>query len=425
MNSISKYNQDSQNILLLTVNFPYGNTESFLSNELKCLSKKGSKISIYAHSSKGKSRYLPHGIKVVNISTIKKTLLLIFGTLYAFLKYSPYYFSDLISEIREERRNILKFSRYAYIINYFLRSSYFIAWFDLLCSKNKKDLIIYSYWMNAESYAMSILKRSCPELKVISRVHGGDLYSERNSGYLPFRNLIIDKLDRIFTISNHGKSYLLSKYIITDPNKIILSRLGVPKQKRISNILNRKEIVVASCSSDEPIKRVEKILLLLGDLSISLNKKISWIHVGIESKAFMKKYLKKLNSYRKLSLILPGVVPNNEISNIYKNYEPDFFINLSSTEGVPVSIMEALSFGIPVIATDVGGTSEITNDSVGAIIDSDLDFNWTINEINRVLENRNKLSENAYQQWKNLCSDEKNYIKFYNHLVEIKNDQSV
>lgn len=425
MNSISKYNQDSQNILLLTVNFPYGNSESFLSNELKYLSKKGSKILIYSHSSKGKSRYLPHGVKVVNISSIKKTLLVIFGTLYAFLKYCPYYFNDLISAIIEERWNILKFSRYAYIINYFLRSSYFIAWFDLLYSKNKKDLIIYSYWMNAESYAMSILKRSCPELKVVSRVHGGDLYTERNSGYLPFRNLIIEKLDRIFTISNHGKSYLFSKYIITNPNKIILSRLGVPKQKRISNIINRKEIVVASCSSDEPIKRVEKILLLLGDLSISLNKKISWIHVGIENKAFMKKYLKKLNSYGKLSLILPGAVPNNEISNIYKNYEPDFFINLSSTEGVPVSIMEALSFGIPVIATDVGGTSEITNDSVGAIIDSDIDFNCTINEINRVLENRNKLSENAYQQWQALCNDEKNYIKFYNHLVEIKNHKSV
>jgi len=423
MNSISKYNQDSQNILLLTVNFPYGNSENFLSDELKYLSKKGSKILIFSHSSKGKSRYLPQGIKVVNISRIKKMLLVTFGTLYAFLKYSPYYSKDLISSVIEEKSKIFKFSRYAYIINYFLRSSYFIAWFDLLYSNNnKKDLIIYSYWMNAESYAMSILKRSCPELKVVSRVHGGDLYTERNSGYLPFRNLIIDNLDRIFTISDHGKRYLLSKYIITNPNKIILSRLGVPKQIKISNNINKNEIVVASCSSDEPIKRVEKILLLLGHLSISLNKKISWIHIGIENKEFMKKYLKKLNSYKKLNLILPGVVPNNEISNIYKKYKPDFFINLSSTEGVPVSIMEALSFGMPVIATNVGGTSEIINDSVGAIINSDIDFDVTINQIDRVIKSRVKLSKNAYLQWKTLCNDENNYIKFYKNLDEIKHD---
>ena len=196
----------------------------------------------------------------------------------------------------------------------------------------------------------------------------------------------------------------------------------MPKQIKISNNINKNEIVVASCSSDEPIKRVEKILLLLGHLSISLNKKISWIHIGIENKEFMKKYLKKLNSYKKLNLILPGVVPNNEISNIYKKYKPDFFINLSSTEGVPVSIMEALSFGMPVIATNVGGTSEIINDSVGAIINSDIDFDVTINQIDRVIKSRVKLSKNAYLQWKTLCNDENNYIKFYKNLDEIKHD---
>ena len=31
------------------------------------------------------------------------------------------------------------------------------------------------------------------------------------------------------------------------------------------------------------------------------------------------------------------------------------FINMSDSEGVPVSIMEALSIGIPVIARAVGG----------------------------------------------------------------------
>ena len=66
----------------------------------------------------------------------------------------------------------------------------------------------------------------------------------------------------------------------------------MPKQIKISNNINKNEIVVASCSSDEPIKRVEKILLLLGHLSISLNKKISWIHIGIENKEFMKIFKK-------------------------------------------------------------------------------------------------------------------------------------
>ena len=37
----------------------------------------------------------------------------------------------------------------------------------------------------------------------------------------------------------------------------------------------------------------------------------------------------------------------------------DLMLNTSSSEGVPVSIMEAYFHGIPVVATDVGGNNEI------------------------------------------------------------------
>lgn len=40
----------------------------------------------------------------------------------------------------------------------------------------------------------------------------------------------------------------------------------------------------------------------------------------------------------------------------------NLFVNVSTTEGIPVSIMEALSFGVPVIATKVGGVPEIIED---------------------------------------------------------------
>ncbi|MBE6623259.1 MAG: glycosyltransferase [Ruminococcaceae bacterium] len=40
----------------------------------------------------------------------------------------------------------------------------------------------------------------------------------------------------------------------------------------------------------------------------------------------------------------------------------DLFVNLSSTEALSFAIIEALSFGIPVVATNVGGTVDIIND---------------------------------------------------------------
>ena len=42
----------------------------------------------------------------------------------------------------------------------------------------------------------------------------------------------------------------------------------------------------------------------------------------------------------------------------------DLVIQASYTEGMPNVILEALVMGIPVIATDVGGTGEIINDGI-------------------------------------------------------------
>ena len=66
MNSISTYNHYSNNLLLLTVNYPYGNSEQFLAGELTYLAKSKKNVLIYSRENKGKKRSLPSGIHTVN-----------------------------------------------------------------------------------------------------------------------------------------------------------------------------------------------------------------------------------------------------------------------------------------------------------------------------------------------------------------------
>ena len=64
-----------------------------------------------------------------------------------------------------------------------------------------------------------------------------------------------------------------------------------------------------------------------------------------------------------------GHLPNEEVLQYYRNNPVDVFINLSLTEGgAPVSIMEAISCGIPVVATRVGGNPEIVSDRNGILL---------------------------------------------------------
>jgi glycosyltransferase involved in cell wall biosynthesis len=67
---------------------------------------------------------------------------------------------------------------------------------------------------------------------------------------------------------------------------------------------------------------------------------------------------------------LLGNVPNQEIMQHYKENPVDLFVNVSSTEGgAPVAIQEAISCGIPVIATAVGGNPEVVLEKNGILLD--------------------------------------------------------
>ena len=59
----------------------------------------------------------------------------------------------------------------------------------------------------------------------------------------------------------------------------------------------------------------------------------------------------------------------------------DLFCNVSEYEGVPISIMEAMAYGIPCLATHVGGVSEIVNCQTGILIEKNSSANQIKNYI--------------------------------------------
>jgi glycosyltransferase involved in cell wall biosynthesis len=95
--------------------------------------------------------------------------------------------------------------------------------------------------------------------------------------------------------------------------------------------------------------------------------KIKWTHIGggeLEEK-MKKKAVTKLGG---IEVEWMGTLDNCDIKKYYATNKIDIFVNVSRHEGIPVSIMEALSFGIPVLATDVGGVSEIVTDMNGILL---------------------------------------------------------
>jgi glycosyltransferase involved in cell wall biosynthesis len=115
-----------------------------------------------------------------------------------------------------------------------------------------------------------------------------------------------------------------------------------------------------------------------------------------------------------------GQVSNKEVVSYYKNNHVDLFINVSESEGIPVSIMEVISFGIPVVATDVGGTSEIVEDGYNGLL---ITKDFSEEELTEIFVdaitgkiNINSYREGARKVWIDKYSCEKNYNEFYKKM---------
>jgi len=283
---------------------------------------------------------------------------------------------------------------------------------------------LYSYWYDNYAYAISKLKGYYSNIKIFTKTHGYDLYFERNkNNYIPMRIPILNKMDGIFFISKQGLDYFKEKTSTNNStNKLFLSRLGIDNNY-IKTYEIHKELNILTCSN---VVKVKRLNLLIKSLSKINNYKINWTHIG-NGEDFIK--IKKLADtllYKKENIKYKflGRLKNEAVYKYYKYRNVDLFINVSSSEGIPVSIMEACSFGIPIIATSVGGTPEIVNNDNGFLLSSNPSIAEIKETIDRFyyLDDKEKLikSKNSYNMWYSNYRGERNYNDFIDLIFKLK-----
>jgi glycosyltransferase involved in cell wall biosynthesis len=284
------------------------------------------------------------------------------------------------------------------------------------------DIVFYSYWLTTSAHSIGLLDyKRC--LK-ISRAHGSDLYEEKSPlGYLPLLKFVSERLDSIFFVSEHGKNYFYEKTGSED-HKLTVSRLGISAPVVRTSVVSEKDIItIVSCSNLVPLKRVGLIIEALG--CIKIIRKIKWIHLGDGPLRHNLENLAEslLEAKENIRYEFKGRRPNNEILEFYSNNRVDLFLNASSSEGIPVSIMEAQSFGIPVIATDTGGVNELVAAGTGFLLPVDFKPEDLAEKICLYLkmteEEIKKIRNNAIQNQKSRFDANKNYTEFIKKVNRI------
>ncbi len=351
-------------IFIFTSSFPFDKAkeDSFLIPELEVLKKKF-EVTIIPMRKGGKEKVLPEGIvvdKEFSKLTSKKNIMIL--KVLASSSFWSFFLKEFFSNLRimfcvECLKNLLIMSVYTISLKKWMEKEGILR----KCLNRYKKIIFYSYWLTFPAVAIALLKKDNKnQVVAIARAHGFDLYEYRQKkNYIPYRKLSLQWLDKVILISKNGKEYLTKKYPIF-AEKFEYFPMGVKKAKAYSNFSRDDVFRIVSCSFLVPLKRVHLIIQtmeILGNYTREL--KWEWTHIGDGplKNSLLELVKNKCPSNVKINFL--GELENFEVIKYYQSNPVDIFILLSETEGRPVSIMEALSVGLPIICSNVGGVSEL------------------------------------------------------------------
>ena len=224
---------------------------------------------------------------------------------------------------------------------------------------------VVSFWLNRGACIAAELARRHERVVAFSRGHGGDIYARRRSRkHLPMQRVALRGLNAILPDSDAGVKHIQEKYPEV-ANRVEIGRLGVDNHDAVV-ASDDGRLHIISVASLLPVKRIHLIAAALQHTT----RKIKWTHVGGgETLAQVSAELENMGD--NVEVDLKGQVAHEDVLKWFKENPADVFVNVSSSEGLPVSIMEAFSYGVPAIATAVGGMPEIVSDSCGVLLESD------------------------------------------------------
>lgn len=341
--------------LILLVGNP---NQSFVQSEIVTFSKLVKQLYVYAHVPDVLEYTLPNNVHYKVLTSVK----------YKHSKVGFQLIKIMLIDLWKHKFNwkYLQAFRHHYST---LRQANYLA--EELSKQIDSETMILTFWCDIWAIALGLLKTKQSSQKVFSRAHGRDLYEERLPSIIkaiPFRPFVMKQLNGVFPISKDGTDYLIKKYP-TFTHKIKTNYLGCPD----FNVCDQSPstFTILSIATIRHVKQIHRIAEVVRDFPTPIH----WVHIGGEANrkkdetiAYTESVVNEIKNQSHKQVSMLGAILPNDLEKSVLRFQPHVLVNTSEYEGLPVSIMEALSFGIPIIATDVGGTRELIEDGCSQLL---------------------------------------------------------
>ena len=247
--------------------------------------------------------------------------------------------------------------------------------------------------------------------RVVYTVHGFDSIRLKYRVFLPLEKILQHFCGAIVDVSDYDNKNLhnekIKKHVSTVYNGIDESSV----KKATTFPVNTDKKTVLTIARISPPKKIQMFLDVAEKLP---DYQFVWFGGSPEHKT------EELSTVYKVpeNVVLLGDVPN---ASSYIHF-CDLFVLFSNFEGLPMTIIEAMSQKKAIVASNVGGIYELVDNSNGCLIENDVDC--ACNAIEKILSDdalRKSMEEKSYSKFKESFTLQKmwsGYKSIYEQLVK-------
>ena len=254
--------------------------------------------------------------------------------------------------------------------------------------RNEVDYVLIDTYSTQNFYYAFFVSQLCRvlNLKYIPILHGGNLpkrlqNNPRLSGLL-FKNAYKNVAPSLY-LKTIFEAYGY-KNIVHIPNTIEIN--NYPFEKR--EFKNIRLLWVRSFSEIYNPELAVKVLKILKEEGFDA----SLTMVGPDADGSLKN-VRSLADSLDVRVVFTGKLPKKEWIELSKSH--NIFINTTNFDNMPVSVIEAMALGLPVVSTNVGGMPYLIEDKVDGVLVNPNSVSEFVSAIKKLLQDTNETYEMA------------------------------